>query len=982
MFIIKRFLAAISAICLWIPVHAQVDTEFWFAVPEVSEWSQIDRPVNIVIATGAAPASVSITQPAAGSTMPAINLTIPANTVHKENMTPHINILECKPAATVLNYGLRIVSDVPVTVYYEVLGRGSFPSPVNPEVFALKGGNALGTSFLIPSQNYIGNNPGSYTPQPLSSFDVIATEDNTTVTITPAVAIQGGYPAGVPFSVTLNRGQTWSATATGPAAALHLPGSLVSSDKPVAVTVKDDLVQGGTIYGSCSDLIGDQIVPVNLLGTEYIAMNGGLMNTPGDQLFITALQNSTEIYRDGGGTPLATINAGDTYRMPAAASPGQTATYIRTTNPVTIWQLTGVGCEMGATQLPQIECSGSSSVRYTRSLPWDLYVNLMVPAGGQSNFTINGTPLTTAVWTAVPGTANQWFSTQLNLTAQVAQGSILTISNSTALFHMSVLDGNGSGGNSYGYFSSYSRVIAEATASANTVCDGDSIQLFAKTVQGGIYQWSGPGSFNSSLQNPVIHGANTQYTGWYHLTVTAGSGLCGSGTDSIYIRVYDLPVTNLGSDIAVCMDSLTLVSAPFISGAAYLWNTGSTADSLVIFSSGSYWLEITDTNGCKSRDTIEVNLGAPIEVDLGPDFGICDKDLPVTLSSPQPPGTTYLWSNGYSASSMTVTRGGTHWLAVERAGCTASDTIEITVVPTPVLYSGSDTTICEQYPLEIGTEVPRATYLWNTGETTAHITVSATGTYTLTVDVDGCVVHDTVHITAMPPPDIDLGGDRDICPEQTIVLDGTHSQNSRYVWSTGEITPSIAVTSAGVYGVEVTTEFGCVGGDTVTLTFYPKPVVRLGEDTTVCEETPLSLRPWHTNADSLVWSDGSVGENLLVHYGNEYIVTAVNKCGTGSDTINVKQIFCDIWLPNVFTPNGDGLNDIFRVLGNTGRLQGVTFSIFNRWGERVFVTNDKLEGWNGYYKGAAAQIGTYVYLLQYSLDGQPYIQKGNFHLLR
>src|SRR5690606_6668778 len=152
--------------------------------------------------------------------------------------------------------------------------------------------------------------------------------------------------------------------------------------------------------------------------------------------------------------------------------------------------------------------------------------------------------------------------------------------------------------------------------------------------------------------------------------------------------------------------------------------------------------------------------------------------------------------------------------------------------------------------------------------------------------------------------------------------------------------------------------------------------------TVVCEETPLLLTAWAVNSDSIRWSDGGYGNSLAVRHGGQYIATGINKCGTGSDTINVKQIFCEIWLPNAFTPNGDGVNDIFRILGNIGRLEGVTLSVYNRWGEQVYVTQDPYKGWDGYYKGVPSQMGTFVYLLEYSLDGKPYKQTGNFHLLR
>src|SRR5205807_1294310 len=112
------------------------------------------------------------------------------------------------------------------------------------------------------------NDPG-YTPTPYNAFDIVATQNGTVVTITPAQNVVG-HAAGVPYTVSLNKGQTYSATATSTLAANHLVGSRVTSNLPIAITEKDDLL-GFTslgVYGA--DLIGDQIVPTNICGTEYI----------------------------------------------------------------------------------------------------------------------------------------------------------------------------------------------------------------------------------------------------------------------------------------------------------------------------------------------------------------------------------------------------------------------------------------------------------------------------------------------------------------------------------------------------------------------------------------------------------------------------------------------------------------------------------------------------------------------------------------
>jgi gliding motility-associated-like protein len=154
------------------------------------------------------------------------------------------------------------------------------------------------------------------------------------------------------------------------------------------------------------------------------------------------------------------------------------------------------------------------------------------------------------------------------------------------------------------------------------------------------------------------------------------------------------------------------------------------------------------------------------------------------------------------------------------------------------------------------------------------------------------------------------------------------------------------------------------------------------QDTVVCEQTPLRLHVRCENCDTWIWSDGSENHDLVVTTGGIYTVAGTNQCGTVADSINVKQIFCNIRVPNAFTPNGDGLNDVFRVLGNLWQLEHFSFGIYNRWGERVFYTSDKYAGWDGNHKGDGAPLGTYVYVLEYMLHGELMQETGSFHLLR
>ncbi len=499
---------------------------------------------------------------------------------------------------------------------------------------------------------------------------------------------------------------------------------------------------------------------------------------------------------------------------------------------------------------------------------------------------------------------------------------------------------------------------------------------------------------SSTLQSAISSNTSGGAAGYtHHINSYHGAGPGQPGAVSTDLVIQEsttpwIPITTVvaSADTTICPgDTATLQAIGSYPGAVFRWSTGETTPVIKVSAAGSYWLEINaNSYYCPLRDTVTVSIVPAPAPDLGPDRGVCDKDLPLILSAPQPPGATYLWSNGRSDDQMYVGNSGTFWVEVMYMGCRQSDTVAITVVPTPVVYAGPDSTICEQYPLVLSAgNIPGAAYLWSTGDTTSSIRVNATGTYRVTVDLHGCIVHDTVQITALPPPDVNLGADQDICPDQEILLSDSNGNGSRYLWNTGDTTATIAARNAGIYYLTVFTDDGCDGSDTVRVSDYPKPEVFLGMDTTVCEETPLQIIPRQVSyADSLLWSDGSSGASLLVRYGGFYTVTALNKCGAASDTIEVKQKFCDIWLPNAFTPDGDGLNDVFRVLGNIATIHHMEFSIFNRWGERIFYTEDKYAGWDGHFKGTIAQIGTYVYLLKYRIGNEPFIRKGNFHLLR
>lgn len=174
---------------------AQTDTEFWFAAPEITYeilppspviCSNLDRPIKLVLSTFESDAVVTVDQPANPLFMP-ITQTILPGVATSLDLTAYLDMIENKPANTILNYGLRVRSNKPICGSYFVC------HPLSTVLYTLMGRNGLGQEFIIPMQPHFNNHPNA-SPQARSCFDIVATRNNTTVTIVPSKPLIG-HPA-------------------------------------------------------------------------------------------------------------------------------------------------------------------------------------------------------------------------------------------------------------------------------------------------------------------------------------------------------------------------------------------------------------------------------------------------------------------------------------------------------------------------------------------------------------------------------------------------------------------------------------------------------------------------------------------------------------------------------------------------------------------------------------------------------------------
>lgn len=227
------------------------------------------------------------------------------------------------------------------------------------------------------------------------------------------------------------------------------------------------------------------------------------------------------------------------------------------------------------------------------------------------------------------------------------------------------------------------------------------------------------------------------------------------------------------------------------------------------------------------------------------------------------------------------------------------------------------------------------------------------------VDIIGC---DSIRIYSLvlkQLPIVNLGNDTTFCTGDTVVL----SVQPFYsvLWSTGATTDSIIVDSTGLYWVNVNDSI-CSNSDTISVSNLSLSYINIS-DTTICDDEALKLTLPPQN--QYLWYDGSTNSSIVIIDSGIYFVeiTDVCKVYTDSFSLTTEDCSCSIFIPNVFTPNGDGLNDNFyAVIGCD--LDYYAMYIFNRWGQLIFESLDQYEVWDGKYEGKEVPDGVYFYLME------------------
>lgn len=577
-------------------------------------------------------------------------------------------------------------------------------------------------------------------------------------------------------------------------------------------------------------------------------------------------------------------------------------------------------------------------------------------------------------------------------------------------------------------------------------CAEDSIffTLSDTTYLAGL-QWdfgdpaSGALNTGSGIQTHHVYQNGGQYI--VACMLLSGTGVADTLFDTI--NIIPLPKPDLGADTALCSGDTLRLSYTDTS-YNYLWNTGDTTSFIQITASGDYSISVANQCGADS-DTVHVTLIHVPVVDLGPDTVLCAGDS-ITLSDTSL-FSTYLWNNGSSSDSLLVTGPGIYFLTVTNNCGQSHDSVKVFYDNTPVTNLGPDSTYCISSLKTLDATFSRATYLWNTGDTSAAITAESSGSYS--VQVVNLCGHDgdTVTIKYVKPLELNLGPDTSFCKGDSLVLKPVNYTTS-WEWSDGSKDSTLTVAQGGIYEIKSENKCG-VFIDQILVTEKTKPKLTPADDVFFCKGNSTSVLIAKNNAEQIQWLDTNlVSFDRTFSKERQVIYTLSNICGTVPDTFDVIQdsaavfdlgndtMLCggslfkeynfpghkfewsdgylgnsrefiekgfyqltiispggcvssdgievenclELFVPNTFTPNNDGLNDLFEVKGMG--IEKFVIRIYNRWGNMVFESLDINHSWDGTFEGEKAMLGVYTYKIWYGQGNESKVALGVINLIK
>ncbi|MBK9256236.1 MAG: hypothetical protein IPM42_12175 [Saprospiraceae bacterium] len=467
----------------------------------------------------------------------------------------------------------------------------------------------------------------------------------------------------------------------------------------------------------------------------------------------------------------------------------------------------------------------------------------------------------TSSFTALGGTSYLWNTTDTDATITVSTAGDYTVT---------VTDASGCTSTGTRTLTINDNPTAAITG-ATEICSGGSVNWVASG--GATYLWS------TTETSSTI---SVSTSGDYDVTVTDANGCTSTASQTLTISAA--PTASITGDNAICAGETSSFTA--LGGTSYLWNTTDTDATITVSTAGDYTVTVTDASGCTSTGTRTLTINDNPTAAITGATEICSGGSVNWVASG---GATYLWSTTETNSTISVSTAGDYDVTVtDSNGCTstASQTLTISAAPTASITGGN--AICAGETSSF-TALGGTSYLWNTTDTDATITVSTAGDYTVTVtDASGCTSTGTRTLTINDNPTAAITGATEICSgaNTTWIANG----GVDYEWSNTETNASITVTTAGSYTVTVTDANGCTDSATLTLSTNDSPTATISGSNNICEGGSTVFTA--LGGASYEWSNGFTTESITVSNADDYTVTVTDASGctsTGTRTLTINN---------------------------------------------------------------------------------------------
>lgn len=847
-----------------------------------------------------------------------------------------------------------------------------------------------------------GSNSATITASPIVNTNYTVTGANGTCTTSATASITINTSGTISVnSSTICSGQT--ATLTAGAAATYTWNTGANAQSitvnpltTTTYTINANLVGGCVVTNTATVTVSPN--PTVTANTASICV--------GQSATLTALGATSYLWNDGTPTSMNILSPLITTVYTVTGTSGNCSSSVTTTISVTPSPtLSALSITVCAGQVATLTANGATT--YT----WDPF-----PGTNVVSNTFTALPAATTIYTVIGATnsctafttASITIGTNLSIsvnTPTICSGQTATLSaistatnyvwsnggNTPTIFVNPVTTTNytvtGSKGACTG--STVANVVVNSLpnviVNANSICAGGTATLNATGAT--TYSWSTGSNNTSSISVSPI--ANTSYT------------VIGELNTCTLAAVYNVTISPSPTITALNQNICNGATATLIANGAtsYTWlPLGTLSNSITVTPTvNTTYTVIGDNGSCSAQTTATVfvanGLIAPIN-----NASICQGQT-ATIGTTLV-GTSYLWSSGETTQTITVSPFSTtnYSLLVVAGNCSFTGNSTITVIPTPTLQLNS-ASICVGQSATLSASGATNGYTWNPGNlsgssvtvnptvSTNYIVTSANGVCPATATTQ--VIVNTKPVLTFSPHDLL------VCPNTPVTYRATGA--NIYEWFVNgvyhfgnpiTVTPSVnaTVTLVGSNGGCSTTTLTTLNVSDVIASFQP-------ESNYVDYPGTLTFTNTSTGATGINWDFGNgqtSTKNTVTEYfeyPGKYLIALVaqNYMGCLDTALFVIEAGCgkgDFYIPNTFTPNGDGLNETFKVVGGSCVTQ-FKGSLFDRWGNELFKWKTIEDAWDGNYRGKEVEVGVYNYLITYTLyNGKVFTKAGHVSIIR